>query len=102
MAIGREKSGLAEQSGLRAYFGSRPDFASEAEGYAISGTSNGSPAEKAGLKGGDVIIKLEDSRIGGLEDFDSALRKYKPGEKIKVVVMRDGKEMTFEVTLEER
>ena len=52
-------------------------------GYAISGVSKDSPADKGGLKGGDVIIKFGDSKIGSLEDFDSALRKYKRGTKSK-------------------
>jgi hypothetical protein len=100
--IGRERMANADQSGERPYFGSQPDFGSEIEGYAISGASKDSPAEKAGLKGGDVIIKLGESRIGGLEDFDSALRKYKAGDSVKVIVIRDGKEVEFDVILESR
>jgi S1-C subfamily serine protease len=61
--------------------------------------AKGSPSEKAGLKGGDVIIKLGDSKVGNLDDFDSALRKFKGGDKAVVVVKRDGKEVTLTVTL---
>ncbi|MGK3946309.1 PDZ domain-containing protein, partial [Streptomyces caeruleatus] len=64
-----------------------------------SGVSKDSPAEKGGLKGGDVIIKFGDSKIGGLEDFDSALRKYKQGDKVKVVVQRGKEEVPLDVTL---
>jgi hypothetical protein len=86
--------------GDRPYFGSIPDFAQEQPGYALTGVATGSPAEKGGIQGGDVIIKLGESRIGNLEDFDSALRKYKPGDRVQVIVKRDGKEVTREVTLE--
>lgn len=86
----------------RPYFGSIPDFGSTAEGYAISGAAEGSPAAKGGLKGGDVIIGLGESKIGSLEDFDSALRKFKNGDKIKVKVLREGKEVVLEVTLAPR
>jgi hypothetical protein len=85
--------------GDRPYFGSIPDFAQDQPGYAINGVAKESPAEKAGLKGGDVIIQFGESRIGNLEDFDSALRKYKAGDRVPVVVKRDGKEVTLQVTL---
>ena len=59
-----------------------------------------SPADQAGFKAKDVIIRFGDSQIGNLEDFDSALRKYKAGDKVPVVVRRDGKEVTLTVTLD--
>ncbi|MBS0210455.1 MAG: M20/M25/M40 family metallo-hydrolase [Planctomycetes bacterium] len=93
------KSGMGG-GGDRPYFGSRPSFASEEPGYTLEGVTPGGPAEKGGLKGGDSIIKLGDSKIGNLEDFDSALRKYKAGDKVPVVVRREGKEVTLYVTLE--
>jgi C-terminal processing protease CtpA/Prc len=85
--------------GDRPYFGSIPDFGQEQPGYAISGATKDSPADKAGLKGGDIIIKLGDSKIGNLEDFDNALRKFKGGDKVPVVVKRGSEEVRSEVTL---
>ena len=90
----------SDQRGDRPYFGSVPDFGRDNPGgYAISGVTKGSPAELGGLKGGDVVIRLGDSRIGGLEDFDSALRKHRAADKVPVWVRRDGKELHLEVTL---
>ncbi|MBL8825658.1 MAG: M20/M25/M40 family metallo-hydrolase [Planctomycetaceae bacterium] len=86
--------------GNRPYFGSIPDFAQNEPGYALMGAAKDSPAEKAGMKAGDIIIKLGESRIGNLEDFDSALRKYKAGDKVVVVVKRGGKEVPLTVTLD--
>jgi hypothetical protein len=86
--------------GDRPYFGSIPDFSQAQPGYAISGTTADSPAAKGGLKGGDVILKFGESKIGNLEDFDSALRKHKAGDKVPVVVRREGQELTLEVVLE--
>jgi hypothetical protein len=87
--------------GDRPYFGSIPNLSGgEGDGYAIQGVGANSPAAKAGLKAGDVIIGLGDNKIGNLSDFDSALRKYKAGDKAPVVVRRDGKEVKLEVTLE--
>ena len=85
--------------GDRPYFGSIPDFAKPGGGYAITGVSKDSPAAAGGLKGGDVIIRLGDSAITGLEDFDSALRKHKAGAVVPVVVRRDGGERTLSVKL---
>jgi hypothetical protein len=86
--------------GDRPYFGSIPDFSQDELGYALTGVTKGGPAERAGIKGGDIIIKLGESRIGNLEDFDSALRKYKAGDRVAVIVKRERKEVTFEVTLD--
>ncbi len=86
--------------GDRPYFGSIPDFAQAGSGYAISGVTQGGPAEKAGIKSGDMLIRLGENKIGNLEDFDTALRKFKTGDKVKVVVHRDGKQITLEVTLD--
>ena len=84
----------------RPYFGSIPDFGQEQPGYAISGVTKDGPAERGGLKGGDVIMRLGESKIGNLEDFDSALRKYHAGDKVPVVVKRGSEEIKLEVTLE--
>jgi Zn-dependent M28 family amino/carboxypeptidase len=87
-------------SGDRPSFGSIPDFAQDAPGYAISGVTKEGPAERGGLKGGDVIVQFGESRIGNLEDFDSALRKYKAGDKVPIVVKRAGADVKLEVTLD--
>jgi hypothetical protein len=86
--------------GDRPYFGSIPDFSQDQPGYALTGVTKDSPAEKAGLKGGDIIIRLGESKIGNLEDFDSALRKFKAGDKAPVVVKRGNEELKLEVVLE--
>ena len=87
------------RGGDRPYFGSIPDFGKPGGGYAITGVTKGSPAAEGGLQGGDLIIRLGDSAITGLEDFDSALRKHKAGETIPVTVKRNDAEVTLNVTL---
>ena len=90
---------MARRDGDRPYFGSIPDFAKPGKGYAISGVSKDSPAAKGGLLGGDLIIRIGDSAVTGLDDFDSALRKHKGGETVPVVVKRGEQEVTLDVTL---
>jgi S1-C subfamily serine protease len=85
----------------RPYFGSIPDFSQDRPGYALSGVTKDGPAEKGGLKEGDIIIRLGESKIGGLEDFDSALRKFKGGDTVPVVVQRGEEELTLQVKLDD-
>jgi hypothetical protein len=91
---------FAGGGGDRPYFGSIPDFGTGQEGYAISGAAKDSPAARGGLQGGDVIVRLGESAVTGLEDFDSALRKYRGGDTVAVVVRRNGGEVTLQVTLD--
>ena len=88
------------RGGDRPYFGSIPDFGKPGGGYAISGVAKDSPAARGGLAGGDLIVRVGESAITNLEDFDSALRKHKGGETVPVVVRRDGKDVRLEVTLD--
>ena len=72
--------------------GTIPDFAYSGNGFRISGVVAGSPAEAAGLKEGDVIVKVNSSTVAGLKDFSDILKTLKPGDKVLVIFMRDGKE----------
>lgn len=87
-------------SGMRPYVGTIPDFDSTSEGYAVLGVTRGGPADKGGLQGGDVIVKFGESNISSLEDFDIAVRKFKAGDKVKVVVIRDTEAVELEIVLD--
>lgn len=87
------------REGSRPYFGSIPDFNSDQKGYAIQGVAPESPAEKGGVKSGDVIVGIGDQKVGSLDDFDLALRKYKAGEEVDVTVMRAMAEVKLKITL---
>ncbi len=93
---------LASGAGLgdRPYFGSIPDFSQDRPGYALMGVTKDGPAERAGIKAGDIIVKLGESKIGNLEDFDSALRKFKSGDKVPVTVKRGEADQTLDVILD--
>ncbi len=88
-----------QRQGSRPYFGSIPDFGSEVKGYAIQGVSPGSPSDKAGLKGGDVIIEIGGRKITGLDDFDLALRRFSAGDTIDVTAQRGKETVKLKVTL---
>jgi hypothetical protein len=98
LEVARTTQGRSGDS--RPYFGSIPDFGTEQEGYPITGVSPGSPAERGGLKSGDVIVELGGQKVGGLEDFDSALRKFSAGDEVVVVVLRNGQRVELKVVLD--
>jgi membrane-associated protease RseP (regulator of RpoE activity) len=83
-------------------FGSIPDFGQTENGVKFSDVKPGSPAAKAGLKAGDVLIQFGDKPIKNLYDFTDALRRSKVGDVVPVTVLRDGKELKVNVTLEQR
>ena len=88
--------------GYGPYFGSVPDFGQETNGVKFSDVTPGSPAAKAGFKGGDVLVQFGDKPIHNLYDFTDALRRSKVGDLVEVKVLRDGKPVTASVKLEQR
>lgn len=100
LAVERKDTG--RMSGSRVYVGTVPDFAGDVDGYKLGGVTDGSPAAKAGLIAGDIIIKFGDKKISNLYDFTYALGDFAPGDKVNVVVKRDEEELTFEVELGSR
>jgi hypothetical protein len=87
---------------LRAYLGTIPDYTTDVKGVKLSGVRGASPAEKAGLKGGDVIVEFAGQKIANIYDYTYALDAVKIGVPVKVVIERDGKQMTLSVTPEAR
>ncbi|MFQ6093144.1 MAG: M28 family peptidase [bacterium] len=87
---------------FRVYMGTVPDFAAEVEGVKLAGVKEGGPAEKAGLRGGDIIIRLGSKEITNLYDYTYALGQHRPGDVVEVTAVRDGRSLTFSVTLEKR
>jgi len=88
--------------GYGPYFGSIPDFGQTENGVKFSDVRPDSPAAKAGLKGGDVMVQFGDKPIKNLYDFTDALRRSKVGDVVEVRVLREGKEITAPVKLEQR
>lgn len=88
--------------GYGAYLGIIPDFSETKDGVRLAGVRQGGPAEAAGLKQGDVIVALAETKIGKLEDLASFLRGKKPGEKVKILALREGKPLTVEAVLRPR
>ena len=88
--------------GYGPWFGSIPDFGQSENGVRFSDVQPGSPAAKAGLKAGDVLVDFSGKPIRNLYDFTDALRASKVGEVVNVTVLRDGKSLNASVKLEQR
>jgi putative serine protease PepD len=97
-------SGSGSGSERRATLGVIPTYGEDEgiKGVKISGTTEDSPAAKAGLKENDIIISFNKKKLDSLMDLSTALAEAKPGEKVKLKVTRDGKEVELEATLAER
>jgi hypothetical protein len=101
--IRRVESLAGPAEGDRPSFGSMPAYPNPVkDGVLLEAVLEGTPADKAGIKGGDVLVKFGDSKIMVLEDFEAALRQYKPGDKVKVTVRRGQEWIEADVTLARR
>jgi membrane-associated protease RseP (regulator of RpoE activity) len=72
------------------------------EGVLIRSVDKNSPAEKAGLKAGDVIVKVGDERLNDRADLSRTLRNYRQGGKVNLGVIRDKREQNVTVEVPER
>ncbi len=101
--IRRVESLAGPSEGDRPSFGSMPAYPNPVkDGVLLEAVLEGTPADKAGIKGGDVLVKFGESKITVLEDFEAALRQYKPGDKVKVTVRRGQELIEADVTLARR
>jgi hypothetical protein len=92
----------APQGGRKVSTGTMPDFAFSGEGVRIASLSANSPAEKAGLKKGDIIIQLGEYKVKNLREYSNALKAYKPGDTVDLMYLRSGEQIYTKITLAER
>lgn len=101
--VKKERAKGPERRGLRIYLGTIPDYTkTDFKGVQLSGVQKAGPAEKAGLKMGDIIVQLAGHKVENLYDYMNIMANLKAGEKTKVVVKRESKEVPIELTPESR
>jgi hypothetical protein len=100
--VERSEAAAGSRDTLRAYLGTIPDYAAEVKGVKLSGVRGASPAEKGGLKGGDVIVEFAGQKIANIYDYTYALDAVKIGVPVKMTVERDGQREDLTVTPEAR
>jgi hypothetical protein len=97
-AMGR----IAGGGGYGAYLGTIPDYMKTEGGVLLSGVRDGSPADSAGIKGGDVIIRFDGVHVDNIYDYTFALRSRKPGQQVRITVLRGGREVELLAVLGRR
>jgi serine protease Do len=76
------------------------EFLGVKEGALVKQVTKNSPAEKAGIKAGDVIVKVEDTSVNASGDITRALREHRAKKTVTLTIVRAKKEMPITVTLE--
>ena len=99
---GGPAAGAGGGSGRRVSFGTVPDFGFAGPGVKVAGLVAGSPAERAGVKEGDVLLRFADHELPNLRSYSDVLKGLEPGQEVRVVVRRGDEELTLEATLAER
>lgn len=87
------------RTGLRAYLGTIPDYAQgDTKGVKLSGVSPVGPAAKAGVKAGDIIVKLGGKEITNIYDYTYVMGDLKIGNETTITVQREGKDVELKIT----
>lgn len=86
-------------SSYGAYLGTVPDMSENPGGVRLTGVRAGSPAEKAGLRGNDIIVRMGGDPVPDLQALTGVLRRHKPGDMLEIRFLRDGVEQVVTVTL---
>jgi serine protease Do len=93
--LGIEGESLGSQEQLADFFGVK-------EGVLVKSVRRNSAAEKAGIKAGDVVVKMDDSKVTTPQEITKALRSLASKKTFTVTVVRNKKEMPLTVTMDER
>src|SRR5262245_25381239 len=93
---------IAGGGGYGAYLGTIPNYMQTEGGVLLDGVRDGSPAQKAGIQGGDVIVRFDGLRIDNIYDYTFGLRTRKPGQEVRITVKRAGKDVDLVATLGRR
>jgi aminopeptidase YwaD len=85
-------------SSFSVYLGTIPDYSATVEGVALTGVREGSPAEKAGLKAGDIIVRFGQRAVTDVYDYTYALRDARAGVPIELTVRRGAETRVISIT----
>ncbi|MGB5602119.1 MAG: M20/M25/M40 family metallo-hydrolase [Gammaproteobacteria bacterium] len=86
----------------RVSFGTVPDFTYSGEGVRLDDVRTGTPAERAGLRTGDIIIAVNAEPVKSMRAYSQTLKKLAPGDEIRVRYLRNGIEQTLKARVTER
>jgi hypothetical protein len=90
------------EGGRKVLFGVVPDFGFRETGVRVASLVPDSPAARAELRAGDILIRLGDEDIADLASFSRVLKTLMPGREVEAAVLRDGAKMTVKVVVQAR
>ena len=86
------------RGGMRTYLGTIPDYSQgDVVGVKLSGVTKGAPADKAGIKGGDIIVSLSGKELKNIYDYTYVLGALKVGTETEIKVKRKGKVISLKI-----
>jgi Tol biopolymer transport system component len=102
--VRQEKPDKGEgRANLRAYLGTIPDYAeTDVKGVKLSGVAKGGPADKAGVRGGDMVVQLAGRTIENIYDYTYAIEALKVGQAVDIGVNRGNERLDLTVTPDSR
>ena len=86
-------------SGRRVSFGTVPDFAFPGPGVKVTGVVPDSPAARAGVLEGDIVLRVGGQGVGNLQEYAAVLRGLAPGQTVTVLLRRGAQDVSVTVTL---
>ncbi len=95
--LAQSSGNMATRTTFTISLGTIPSYADTNDGLGIDGVRDASPAAKAGLKGGDKIIKLAGKDVRNISDYMFAMSTMKPNEEYEVVVKRGSETLTMKI-----
>ncbi len=98
LAFTKTRETATGKSTFKVSLGIMPDYTYNGSGVHVDGVSAGKAAEKAGVKTGDVLVQLGDHKFTDVQTYMEALNKFSKGDATKLKLLRDGKEITLDVT----
>lgn len=94
---------LGTRAALRAYLGTIPDYSQEETlGVLLAGVAKGGPADKSGVRQGDIITSLAGQAVQNIYDYTYAIEALKVGEPVEIKVKRGSEEIAIKITPESR
>ncbi|HEV2802495.1 MAG TPA: M20/M25/M40 family metallo-hydrolase [Pyrinomonadaceae bacterium] len=96
--LAKSNATMGRSAGFRVYVGTIPSYAEGGNGMKLDAVSEGSPAAKAGLRAGDVIVRLAGRDVRNVYDYTYALGEMRAGTEYEVEIMRGGERLKLKLT----
>lgn len=100
--LGVSSLDLSDEAQVKMYNQQTKSNLKSGSGIYITEISNNSGAEDAGLKKGDIIVQIDDSKITDFADLSLAIGRKRPGDTVMVTYLRDGRTKTVRATLKDQ